>query len=639
MRMLPQTRTERSGSGSNGTNYLALAPCPLPLIRLFTLTFCCLALITLGQEPEHPLKPPDRSSPRAALTTFLDAGDALGEFLAREYMPSPSRVRFQRLLSMGDAAVKGLDLSEMPPAARAKAGRAAALGLYETLNRIQLPPFEEIPGANLATQPSGTNATRWVIPNTEIVLERVPSGPRQGEFLFSADTVARAGDFYERVRGMACIRPVPLENIKEIVINGSGWLVPSRWIRALPAWFHTPLAGQATWKWIALLLVLGLFVLLLRAAYRLSHRGSPDRPFRHALAQLMLPAFVLSAMPGVAYLALLQINLIGGVAEAVGLAVAAVKYLAGAWILWRVAPVVAEAIIASPKIPTQGIDAHLIRITTRLLGIAGAAALLAVGADRLGIPVYGIVAGLGVGGLAIALAAQSTIENLIGGLNLFADKPIRVGEFCQYGDAIGTVEAVGIRSTRIRGIDRTLTTIPNAVLTKIPIVNFTQRDRMLLKAVIALRYETKPEQLRYVLAKLRELLLAHPKVTPEPARVRFIGFGESSLNLEVFAYIGTSDWNEFLAIQEDIHLRIMEVIAASGTGFAFPSQTLYFARDAGLNPDKSAAALAQVQQWRAEHRLPFPEFDLEFRRTHRDTLDYPPAGSATAGPQQKDRTT
>ena len=248
----------------------------------------------------------------------------------------------------------------------------------------------------------------------------------------------------------------------------------------------------------------------------------------------------------------------------------------------------------------------------------------------LGLHAYGIIAGLGVGGLAIALAAQPNIENLIGGLSLFADRPVRVGDFCKYGDDVGTIEAIGIRSTRIRGIDRTLTTIPNGVLSKMPVVNFTLRDRMLLKTVIGLRYETTPEQLRHVVAKLRELLLAHPMVTPEPSRVRFAGFGESSLNVEVFAYVGTKDWNEFLEVQEDIYLRMIDVIAASGTGFAFPSQTLYFARDKGLDPDKSAAAMAEVQQWRAAQKLPFPDFDIEFRKTHRDTLDYPPNGSSTA---------
>jgi MscS family membrane protein len=96
---------------------------------------------------------------------------------------------------------------------------------------------------------AGTNGTRWVIPNTEIAFERMQSGPRRGEFLFSTDTVAHAGEFYERVRSLPYTRPVPLENLKEIVVNGGGWMIPHRWIQAMPAWLRAPLAGQASWKW------------------------------------------------------------------------------------------------------------------------------------------------------------------------------------------------------------------------------------------------------------------------------------------------------------------------------------------------------------------------------------------------------
>jgi MscS family membrane protein len=156
-----------------------------------------------------------------------------------------------------------------------------------------------------------------------------------------------------------------------------------------------------------------------------------------------MPASVLAGTPVAAYFALVQLNLTGAVGSAVELAATAVMFLAGAWMSWRLAPVVAEAIIASPAIPPESVDAHLIRVTARLLGIVGSAALLALGASRMGIPVYGIVAGLGVGGLAIALAAQPTIENLIGGLNLFADRPIRVGDLCKYGDAIGYCSTPG----------------------------------------------------------------------------------------------------------------------------------------------------------------------------------------------------
>jgi len=566
------------------------------------------AAIASGQEVAHPLKPPDRSSPRAALETFLQTGDAFGGFLATNYLPSPSRAKFDHLLALGDATVGSLDLTEVPPAARVKTGRAAAVALYETLNRIQLPPFGDIPGADQLERPEGTNMVRWVIPDTEIVLIRARNGPRSGEFLFSPETVAKAGHFYKRVRGLAYTRAVPLKGLREITETDGGWMIPHAWIQALPEWLRTPIAGQSGWKWIVLVLVLGGFSLLVRWVYRLSHRGSTDHPFLHALAQLALPAFFLLGTPVVAYLALAQFNLTGGVGSAIELAVTAVMFLAGAGISWRVAPVIAEAIIASPRIAPESIDAHLIRICTRLLGIVAAAGLLGMGAARLGLPLYGIIAGLGVGGRAIALAAQPTIENLIGGLSLFADKPVRVGDFCKYGTDVGTIEAIGIRSTRIRGIDRTLTTIPNAAFSKMPVVNFTRRDRMLIHCVIGVRYQTSPDQLRYLLLRIQELLRNHPRIHPDPARVLLVGFGSSSLDLELFAYVTTSDWGEFLRIRQEVLLHIMDLVEESGTGFAFPSQTLYFARDKGLDLQRTQAAEERARQLRAEGSLPFPEF-------------------------------
>jgi MscS family membrane protein len=367
--------------------------------------------------------------------------------------------------------------------------------------------------------------------------------------------------------------------------------------------------------------------LILRFAYWLSRRGSGERPFLQALARLALPVIILAAVPAVAYLTLAQINIIGGVGIAIELVATATIYLASAWISWRIAPVIAEAIITSPQIAPESIDAHLIRICARLLGIFGGAVLLAIGADRLGVPLYGIVAGLGVGGLALALSAQPTIENLIGGLSLFADKPIGVGDFGRYGDSLGTVEAIGLRSTRIRGTDRTLTTIPNATLSKMPIVNFAQRDRMLIQTVIGVRYETSSDQLRFVLATLREMLLGHPRIDPDSARVRFIGFGASSLDIEVFAYAMTRNTPEFLSIREDVFLRVIDIIEQSGAAIAFPSQTLYLMRDGGLDDGKARAAESQVRQWREEDRLPFPNFSPDQVCQIRGSLIYPPPGS------------
>ena len=225
---------------------------------------------------------------------------------------------------------------------------------------------------------------------------------------------------------------------------------------------------------------------------------------------------------------------------------------------------------------------------------------------------------------------EPTIENLIGGLSLFADKSIRVGDFCRCGTDEGTVETIGIRSTWIRGTDRTLTTIPNSALSKMSVVNFGRRDQTMMKAVVGVRYETTPEQLRYLLVKLRELLLSHPCLHPESARARFTGFGASSLDIEVFAYVKTTVRTEFLSVQEDIWLRVMDIVAQSGTGFAFPSQTLYLGRDDGLDVKRTEAAEVQVRQWREKDRLPFPNFSPEQLREMRDSLAYPPPGSPEA---------
>ena len=264
--------------------FAALEQVPVAAMRLLrclaaALTLCLVAASAFGQNPEHPLQAPDRSSPRATLKTFLDGGDVAATYLSREYLPSPSFARFHRLLSYTAVLRDCLDLGEVPAAARLKTGGAAATALYEVLSRIPLPPFDEIPDATQLKQPAGKEPVRWVIPNTEIALTRVSTGPRAGEFLFDTETVARAGEFYERVRELPYVRPVPLKGVYEIFAIGGGWMVPHAWIAAMPAFLRDPIAGEAVWKWIGLLVLLVVVSLLLwRIAYRVSLLGERAAP-------------------------------------------------------------------------------------------------------------------------------------------------------------------------------------------------------------------------------------------------------------------------------------------------------------------------------------------------------------------------
>ena len=196
------------------------------------------------------------------------------------------------------------------------------------------------------------------------------------------------------------------------------------------------------------------------------------------------------------------------------------------------------------------------------------------------------LAGLGIGGIAIAFAAQKTLENLFGGVSLLGDEVIRVGDICRFGDRTGTVEDISLRSTRIRTPERTELSIPNGTLATMNVENLSRRDKILFNTKLGLRYETSADQLRYVLAQIRRLLYEHPKVETTGARIRFIGYDDSSLTLEVFCYVLTRDNNEFLAIQEDLLLRIMDIVAASAPPSPFPRALSTLGRDPGLDKEK-----------------------------------------------------
>jgi MscS family membrane protein len=256
--------------------------------------------------------------------------------------------------------------------------------------------------------------------------------------------------------------------------------------------------------------------------------------------------------------------------------------------------------------------------------LAGVAVL-----HSFGVNVVTVLAGLGVGGIAVALAAQKTLENFIGGITLYADQPVRVGDFCRFGGTVGTVEEVGLRSTRVRTLDRTVVTIPNAEFSNLQIENFARRERIWFHPTISLRYGTSPDQVRYVLVEVRRMLYAHPRVDSGSARIRFAGFGSSSLDLEVFSYVNESDYGAYLEVAEDLNLRIMDIVAAAGSSFALPSQTTYIEPGQGLDRDRARAAEVQVKEWRERHELCLPSFPQEKISEIENTLDYPPDGSAT----------
>jgi MscS family membrane protein len=304
-----------------------------------------------------------------------------------------------------------------------------------------------------------------------------------------------------------------------------------------------------------------------------------------------------------------------------------VAVIASNWLLWRVLREVMRNVRQRAVLAGRRGTGSLMVLGERLLkaAIFVLAIFLVLGA--LGFNLTTPLAGLGIGGIAVAFAAQKTLENLFGGVSLLADEVIRIGDVCRFGDRTGTVEDISLRSTRVRTPDRTEISIPNGSLATMNVENLSRRDKILFNTKLGLRYETSPDQMRYVLAQVRRLLYEHPKVETEGARNRLIAFDESALTLEIFSYVLTRDVNEFMAIREDVLLRIMDIVDAAGTGFAFPSQTLYLGRDKGVDTEKAERAARQVQKWRESNQLPFPDFKPADISEFSNSLPYPQPGS------------
>jgi MscS family membrane protein len=253
-----------------------------------------------------------------------------------------------------------------------------------------------------------------------------------------------------------------------------------------------------------------------------------------------------------------------------------VLLLAGiVWWLWRMVDLVAERMRDRLR-PDHPRTAQSVYVLGRRLlkGVALAIALLA-GLASFGVDLTTTLAGLGIGGVALAFASQKTLENVFGGIFVLSDRSIVVGDVCQIGKYTGEVVNVGLRSTQLRTVNRTVVYVPNGTLATMEVENLSRRDKFLFNPVVALRCETTLEQLQRVEADIRESLTTDTRVETGTLRVRLVRFGAYSLDVEVFAYVRAADYPSFLGMQEELLMRIMGIVKYAGTALAIPSQTMY----------------------------------------------------------------
>ena len=568
---------------------LGLKPAP---VFLFAQSVPGLLKTAPAAPPPNPSSadPLGRSTPSGTVFGFLQAAQDGNERAAADYLQmSPARRQSQ-----------GPDM----------AGKLKLLmdsAFVGSLRRISTRP-EGDPESGTDQQTIGTFSTRDS--DVPIVLVRV-TDPNDGKiWLFSADTLSKVPELYDNVEAHQVENKLPQSLVRNVFL------------------------GMPLWQWLALFaaipiaIAIGWALVLLLAIPRRLWLKFRNRPNLHSYSRMSKPLLVsFSALAHRAMAGYLGLPLLPRLyySRTIGVLISIGFF----WFLLRVSSLSMQRLrnhaITGGRIGTGTLMVLAERLLTAVVVVAAILAVLAI----LGFNLTTVLAGLGIGGIAIAFASQKTLENLFGGIFVLADEVIRVGDYCRFGDRTGTVEDISLRSTRVRTDARTQLSIPNGTLATMSLENFTRRDKILFNPVLAIRYETSAEQLRYLLAEVRRMLYEHPKVESQSASIRFANFDTSALRLEISCYVLTRDADEFAAIREDLLLRIMTIVEASGSGFAFPSQTLYLSRDSGLDKEKAAAAEQQVQQWRDQHKLPFPDFAPDDKSAFRGSIIYPPPESAT----------
>jgi MscS family membrane protein len=481
-----------------------------------------------------------RGTPRGAVLGFLNAARRGDNELARQYLNSRLAVDAGQELAHELYVV--LD-------ARLPAQLTLLSDTPEGSRRNPLEPDLETVGT--IAGPDGPLA---------IVLERV-NRPKIGPiWLFSRDTLDLVGPVYDDVTNH----------------DAREWL---------PGFLYEWHVGNVRlFEWVAIFLALGLLYIgtvllnyILTALVVIWRRVRSRDTASAAGGVLPLPVRLLLLTIAARWLfSTLPVSLM--VRQFLSTAAGLVATVTIAWLLILVNGAIERAVCRRIPLANLAAGVSLVRVGRRVLDLLVVFAAVLAGLRRFGVNPTPVLAGLGVGGIAIALAAQKTLENVIAGASLIFDQAVRVGDSLKIGEVTGTVDGIGLRSTRIRTLDRTIVTVPNGQVANMSLEILSARDHFWFHPTVGLRYETSADQMQSALTGIRALLSAHPAVDHDSVRVRFIRLGAFSLDVEIFAYVLARDWPHFLEVQEHLLLQVMKAVTAAGASIAFPSQTMYVER-------------------------------------------------------------
>ncbi len=499
-------------------------------IVLRSFVVCLLVLLLQASSyalPLSPLEPPDTSSPRGTLESFMEATDDLSDALQDEDVDRDT------VWQHWNRAIRCFNLSQVPPTIVEDVALESVLRLREILDRIELPAMETVPNKDTAKH-YGTMI--WRLPHTEISIGKVTQGEYAGEFLFTPNTVDRLDDYYDAVRDLP-YRDGETQGLYEDYIYASGWMIPDGFIGDLPGWMRDNYVGQALWKWVGFALVVSLISVLLWGVYIVSAAWRAKRCKKGwPVERLFTPLLGMGGCTLIEYLLKAQINITGKVLSVSCFVLEGMFLIFATWAIIVFGNIVIYRIIASRHIKEEALDADVIKLIGRLVAFCLVFVLFFYAGRHFGLPVTAVFASAGIVGMAVALAARETLSNFFGGVSIFLDRPFKAGDYIvlETGER-GEVKTVGMRSTRIQTRDDILITIPNSIITSVKIVNQSApHPHFRVRIPVGVAYGTDIDEVEKVLISVGE---THEAVMDSPVpRVRLRSFGDSSINIELLVW-------------------------------------------------------------------------------------------------------
>jgi MscS family membrane protein len=534
-------------------------------IRLLSL---CLAALVLST-PTAGAQTPPAAAPAAAQAQPEPQKDALGRST-----PRGTVLGFLNAARRGDEALAALYLNTRLSGSAAENLAHELFVVLDARLPARLAQLSDVPEGSRANPLAPDQEVVGTIARTtgheDIVVERVERPNLGPIWLFSSRTLASVPALSDEiVQDRTVVLPRFLVDTRIGSVRLFEWLTV---LIGLPIfYFATVLLNR---------ILTPLFGMIWRRAFRGSDLAKGN--------VLPMPArLLLLAIVGRWLLATLPLSLL--VRQLFFHVVSLITIVAAAWLLMLLLGEV-EAYIRR-RIPPTNFSAtvSLVRVGRRAVDVLVLFGALLATLSHFGVDPTPVLAGLGVGGIAVALAAQKTLENVIAGASLIFDQAVRVGDFLKMGEIQGTVDHIGLRSTRIRTLERTVVSVPNSQIANMSLETLSARDKFWFHPAVGLVYETSPTALQSVVDGIGRLLREHPFVERESVRVRFLRLGAFSLDVDVFAYVLARDFPHFLEIQEQLLFGITEVVTAAGTSIAFPSQTMYVNAPGAVTPEKSDA--------------------------------------------------